>query len=78
MKTNKISFGTWYRMDYKQLKNLSPEEAVRLGVTLGKFKTNKDIYSGLTGLAIDIQPKKEHKFMEICDSYDILPSKEKI
>lgn len=78
MKTSNISFKSWHGISYQQLKKLSPEEALRLGITIGKLKTQKDIYSGVSGFYIDIAPKKENRFWEICDSYDIRPTKEKL
>ena len=75
MRTNKISFGSWYRLPSSQLKNLSAGESIRLGIKLAKIKSPKKTTQNYMGIYIDIPKKKENQFMQICDSYDILPHK---
>ena len=78
MKTNKINFGSWHILPQSQIRKLSPEETFRLGIDLAKCKSQKKICQNYMGIYIDIMKKKENKFMELCDKYDIMPQKTKL
>ena len=78
MKVDNISFGKWYRVSYYQLKRLSSEEALRLGMEVEKCKTKQSIYHGLDGLYIDVSAKKERNFLNVCDYNNIMPDRAEI
>lgn len=74
MKVDNISFGKWYRVSYYQLKKLSSEEALRLGMEVEKCKTKQSIYHGLDGHYIDVSAKKERN-LNVCGYNDITPDR---
>lgn len=71
MKVNNVSFGKWYAIPYRELKRLSPEEALKFGLTIANQKSKQPTCSELTAFCIDIASKKEAEFLKSCDTYGV-------